>query len=116
MQITCHVCGRTGEAANVFDIVRRTSPPMPQFVVEGKEIGLPAKLAWCTLCPPLPPSVTKIARFGGTTPFTAMPEIMMVPMVIMELALRLMKSGMATSLGQSYFHEISQQRRGQGGA
>lgn len=114
MQVTCHVCGRTGEAASAFDIVRRTEPPMPQFVLEGKDIGLPARLAWCTLCPLIPPAVTKVARFGGLTPFTEMPGLLMVPMVITRFALELIKSGIATDLGSGYFREIGEQFKGRG--
>ena len=116
MQVTCHLCRRTGEAAGVFDILRREKPPMPQFVLEGKEIGLPAKLAWCTLCPPIPPVVTKISLFGGTTPFMEMPALMMVPMVITSFATELMKSGMASQHGYAYFREIVDQFGGRGGS
>ncbi len=116
MQVTCHSCGRTGEAASVFDILRRSGPPMPQFVLEGKDIGLPAKLAWCTLCPPIPPVVTKVGMFGGATPFTAMPELMMVPILVTQYAMHLMKSGIfATEYGRGYFREIGEQFRSPGG-
>jgi hypothetical protein len=90
---------------------------MPQFVLEGKDIGLPAKLAWCTLCPPIPPVVTKVGVFGSATPFTAMPELIMVPLFVTEYAMRLIKSGIfATEYGAGYFREIAEQFRGPGSA
>lgn len=85
---------------------------MPQFILEGKEIGLPAKLAWCTLCPPIPPVVTKVSRFGRMTRFDEMPALLWVPMDITSFAIELMKSGICSDFGYAYFREIVDQFRG----
>lgn len=109
LQVTCHGCERTGEAAGIRTILSRNMPPAPQFVLVGLQEGFKEVLAWCTLCPALPPSVTQIRAEGDPKPFTEMPELLFLPAQILHYAMEQTEHSGATNLGIDYFLEIAQQ-------
>jgi hypothetical protein len=109
LQVTCHQCERTGEAIGISAILSRDLPPAPQFVLVGPEEGFKGMLAWCTLCPSLPPSVTQIRAEGDPKPFTEMPELLFLPPQILQNAIEQTQRNGATRLGKDFFLELAQQ-------
>lgn len=114
LQVTCHQCDRTGTAVGISHVLSQSSPPLPQFILVGHEDGFSAMLAWCTLCPLLPPAVTQIRASGDPIPFTEMPELLFLPLKTSARALELTKMHGATPLGKNYFLEIIQQLNNKG--
>lgn len=109
LQVTCHRCERTGEAIGIPAILSRELPPAPQFVLVGPEDGFKGMLAWCTLCPSLPPSVTQIRAAGDPKPFVEMPELLFLPARILQTAIERTQRSGATALGKDFFLELAQQ-------
>jgi hypothetical protein len=109
LRVTCHQCDRTGDALAIRGILQQENPPLPQFVLVGPDDGFSGLLAWCTLCPLLPPAVTQIQGDGDPVPFDAMPELLMLPLTTLGRAIDLMKAGGGSHIGKSYFVELVQQ-------
>lgn len=109
LRVTCHACERTGEAVGISGILSRDLPPAPQFVLVGPDEGFKGMLAWCTLCPALPPSVTQIRAEGDPTPFIQMPELLFLPAQILQNTIEQTQRDGSTSLGKAFFLELAQQ-------
>jgi len=114
LRVTCHQCDRTGDALSIGRILQQENPPLPQFVLVGPQDGFSGLLAWCTLCPLLPPAVTQIHGDGDPVPFDSMPELFMLPLTIVGRAIDLMKANGGSHIGQNYFVELIQQLRSRG--
>lgn len=109
LQVTCHRCERTGEAISIPAILFREFPPAPQFVLVGPEDGFKGVLAWCTLCPSLPPSVTQIRAEGDPKPFVEMPDLLFLPAQVLQNAIEQTQRTGATTLAKDFFLELAQQ-------